>query len=249
MEDRMRLLNVSVLSMTIVAGACNGADTNNTARTNLATPAQAEAARDAHGAPVATSGRAELAPGGRAEAAPAAVRVREVTIPAGTALPIVLDTSVGSDTSRAEQIVTAHLARPVTFHGETVLGAGSRVGGVVTDAVSAGRVKGRAHVAVRFDSLSPSGDDERYEIRAASIGRTAEGTKKKDALEIGAPAAGGAIIGALVGGKKGALIGTAVGGGAGTGVVLSTKGKEVHLEKGSALMLKLAAPVTVKVRG
>jgi len=110
-------------------------------------------------------------------------------------------------------------------------------------------VKGRAHVAVRFDSLTPRGDDERYEIRAASIGRTAESTKKKDALEIGAPAAGGALIGALVGGKKGALIGTAVGGGAGTGVVLATKGKEVHLPKGSALGLKLAAPVTVKVRG
>ena len=42
----------------------------------------------------------------------------------------------------------------------------------------------------------------------AAIGRTAPATKKKDALEIGAPAAGGAIIGALVGGKKGAPIGT-----------------------------------------
>jgi hypothetical protein len=31
--------------------------------------------------------------------------------------------------------------------------------------------------------------------------------KKKDAIEIGAPAAGGAAIGALIGGKKGALIG------------------------------------------
>ena len=54
-------------------------------------------------------------------------------------------------------------------------------------------------------------------------------------MEIGAPAAGGAIIGALVGGKKGALVGTAVGGGAGTAVVLSTRGKEVHLAKGAAL--------------
>jgi len=145
--------------------------------------------------------------------------------------------------------VSAHLSRPLTLHGETVLPEGSRVAGVVTDAQASGRVRGRAHVAVRFDSLTPRGDDERYEIRAASIGRTAESTKKKDALEIGAPAAGGALIGALVGGKKGALIGTAVGGGAGTGVVLATKGKEVHLPKGSALGLKLAAPVTVKVRG
>jgi hypothetical protein len=244
----MRVVKAGMLSMAIVAAGCGGANNNDATRTNLVTPgtagtpaAAADAGRDAHGNPIATAGRAEPAS--------AAARVREVTIPAGTTLPIVLDTAVGSDTSRVEEHVTAHLSRPVTLHGETVLPEGSRVGGVVTDAKASGRVKGRAHVAVRFDSLSPRGDDERYEIQAASIGRTAESTKKKDALEIGAPAAGGALIGALVGGGKGALIGTAVGGGAGTGVVLATKGKEVHLPKGSALALKLAAPVTVKVRG
>ncbi|HMF98297.1 MAG TPA: hypothetical protein VKE96_28550 [Vicinamibacterales bacterium] len=245
----MRLVNVAVVSMTIVGGACSGANANGAVQNSLVTPAQA-AARDAHGNAVATNGHAnvaaEAAPGAGTES-PAARRVREVTIPAGTVLPIVLDTTVGSDTSRVEQSVAAHLSRPITFHGETVLPAGSRVRGVVTDAKPSGRVKGRAHLAVRFDSLSPRGDDQRYEIRAASIGRTAPGTKKKDALEIAAPAAGGAIIGGLVGGKKGALIGTAVGGGAGTGVVLATKGKEVHLAKGTPLSLKLASPVTVKV--
>lgn len=237
----MRLLNVGVLSMMIMAGGCTGANPNDAARTNLVTPAAgADAARDAHGNPVATSGRAEPAPA-------AASRVHEVTIPAGTSLPIVLDTSIGSDTSRVEEPVSAHLARPVTLHGETVLPAGSRVGGVVTDAKPSGRVKGLAHVAVRFDSLSPGGDDERYEIRTASIGRTAESTKKKDALEIGAPAAGGAIIGALVGGKKGALVGTAVGGGAGTGVVLATRGKEVRLGRGALVNVRLTQPLTVQV--
>jgi hypothetical protein len=32
-------------------------------------------------------------------------------------------------------------------------------------------------------------------------------------------------------------------------VVLSTRGKEIHLAKGAALTLKLAAPVTIRVRG
>ena len=45
------------------------------------------------------------------------------------------------------------------------------------------------------------------------------------------------------------LIGTAVGGGAGTGVVLSTRGKEVHLGKGAALTLRLAAPLTIRIHG
>ncbi len=184
----------------------------------------------------------------RVEAAAGVGAEREVTLPAGTRLVVVLDTPVGSDTSRIEQPVDAHLARPFVLRGITVLAAGTRVSGVVTDATQSAKVKGRAHVAMRFNTLTPSGG-QRYNIRTAAVGRTAEDTKGKDAAEIAAPAAGGAIIGALLGGKKGALIGTAVGGGAGTAVVLSTRGKEVHLGRGAALTLRLTAPVTIRVRG
>jgi hypothetical protein len=189
---------------------------------------------------------AELARATALEAA--APAWREVTIPAGTRLSVVLDSAVGSDTSRVEEPVTAHLSQPVAIGGRTVLATGTQLNGVVTDAKRSGKVKGRAHVAVRFTTLTPHGDDQRYRIQTASVGRTAAATKEKDALEIGAPAAGGAVIGALVGGKKGALIGTAVGGGAGTAVVLSTSGKEVHIGKGAALTLRLSSPVVVRVK-
>jgi len=195
--------------------------------------------------PVATAGTADSRAAERSKAPDA---VREVTLPAGTELPIVLDTAVSSDASRAEQPVDAHVSRPITVGGETVLPEGSSVNGVVTDATEAGRVKGRAHVSVRFDSLTPRGADERYRIDTTAIARTAEATKEKDALEIGGGAAAGALIGSLVGGGKGALIGTAAGGGAGTAVVLSTRGKEVRLAKGAALRLRLTEPVTIKVR-
>ena len=145
--------------------------------------------------------------------------VREVTIPAGTELPIVLDTAVGSKTSRVEEPVRAHLSRAVSLDGQPVLADGSIVNGVVTDATPSAKVKGRAHLAVRFDSITPRGGDERYRMETASIGRTAPATKQNDALKIGAPAAGGAIIGAIIGGGKGAAIGAAAGGGAGTAVV------------------------------
>jgi hypothetical protein len=230
--------------MTLAAVAAVGCDSPQAAgRDALAAPvsaargatASSEAPRTADPAPATTT---------RAKEADA----REVTIPAGTQLSVRLDTPVGSDTSRVEQAVTAHLTRAVVVRGETVLLEGTRVSGTVTDATRSAKVKGRAHVAMRFDGLTPRGDDQRYAIRTALVGRTAASTKQKDALEIGAPAAGGAIIGALMGGKKGALVGTAVGGGAGTAVVLSTRGKEVHLAKGAPLMLKLAAPLTIKVR-
>lgn len=175
--------------------------------------------------------------------------LHEVTIPAGTLLRVVLDTGVASDTSRVEAPVNAHLSRAVSINGRPVLAEGSRMSGVVTDATRSGKVKGLAHVAVRFTTIAPAGSDERYGIQTAAVGRTAPATKKKDAIEIGAPAAGGAIIGGLIGGKKGALIGTAVGGGAGTAAVLSTRGKEVRLASGTRLTVRLTRPITVRVRG
>jgi hypothetical protein len=242
MNMRMQLITIGIAAASVAAGACTGEPS---AHGNALQPPSSAATLDASGAPAATAGRADA---NRPEAATPAPAWREVTIPAGTALPIVLDTTVSSATSRAEEPVAAHLARAVTVGGVAVLPAGSRVSGVVTDATRSAKVKGRAHVAVRFDSVTPSGDDERYEIRTTSVARTAAATKKDDAVKIGAPAAGGAIIGAIAGGKKGALIGTAVGGGAGTGYVLSTRGKEVQLAKGAPLTLKLSEPLTVRIK-
>jgi hypothetical protein len=173
--------------------------------------------------------------------------LREVTLPAGTELPLVLDTPVASDTSRIEQLVRAHLARPVAVSGVTILPTGSPVSGVVTSAVRSGKVKGRAHVAVRFDTVTRRGDAEHYGMTTSALARTAPATKKQDALKVAAPAAGGAVIGGLFGGKKGALIGTGVGAGAGGAVVMSTRGKEVRLGKGALVTVRLERPLTIKV--
>lgn len=240
----MRRLIIGLIAAVCVTSACNRP---NTASSLTAEPRpNGPAAAPAAGSPTAVAGTV-----GAAERAPAtvAVAVREVTLPAGTRLPIVLDTTVGSETSRVEEAVHAHLSRPVVVGGVTVLPAGSRVTGIVTNATQSAKVKGRAHVAMQFDTLVPQGGDERYRIRTAPVGRTAPATKKKDALKIGGPAAGGAIVGGLLGGKKGALIGTAAGGGAGTAVVLSTRGKEVQMSKGAPLTLRLSEALVVRVRG
>jgi hypothetical protein len=243
----MRITMGSVLFAGIIAVGCNQPEAATTEKA-LANPVSRAPAPASAPEAAAASSASKTASAPAGEPSSATQTVREITIPAGTRLTVALDTPVGSDTSRAEETVTAHLTRPIRAQGHTVLAAGSRVTGVVTDATRSAKVKGRAHVAMRFDSLVPHGGDQRYAIRTALVGRTAEGTKRKDALEIGAPAAGGALIGALLGGKKGALVGTAVGGGAGTAVVLSTRGKEVHVPKGTALILRLNAPVTVRVK-
>jgi hypothetical protein len=189
----------------------------------------------AAGSPVAATGTAAASPA-----------VREVTLPAGTVLPVDLETSVGSDISRVEQPVHARLRRAITVNGVQVLPAGTAVSGHVTAARRPGKVKGRGYVAMRFTELDTPGPGS-TRISSATIGRLAPATKQKDALQILAPATGGAVIGRIVGGKSGAAKGAVIGGAAGTGYVLSTRGKEVRLGKGADLAVRLTAPVTVRV--
>jgi hypothetical protein len=240
---------IAAVCISVATVACGGGSSTPAASkivSEQAAPAPGASAFATNGASSGPAAAAKHDSDGASAKAPAE---REVTIPSGTSLAVTLDNSVGSDTSSVEDAVSAHLSRAVTVGGETVLPTGSRVSGVVTDATRSGKVTGLAHVAVRFNAVVPARDEVKYRMATATVQRTAEATKKKDAAKIGGGAAGGALIGAIAGGGKGALIGTAIGGGAGTAVVMSTRGEEVHLVKGSVLTLKLSEPLTIKVRG
>ena len=181
-----------------------------------------------------------------AAAKPALPRFREVTIPSGTTLHLTLTSAVASDTSQVEDAVSAEFSQAVTIDGRSVVPAGATVAGNVTHADDSGRVKGRAEIAFRFNTLTTGGD--RYDIQTAAVSHMAPATKGEDATKIGIGAGAGAIIGGLLGGKDGAAKGAVVGGGAGTGVVLATKGKEMRLAPGADVSTTLTAPLTVRIR-
>jgi hypothetical protein len=196
----------------------------------------------------ATSGTNANAPLSAATSAPVApvARFTEVTIPSGTTLALDLGTAVASDTSNVEQPVHATLRAPVTVNGQVALPAGSEVTGVVTEADGSGRVKGRARIAMRFNSVRANG--ESYDIKTSGYAQEAEATKKKDAEKIAIGAGAGAALGAILGGGDGAAKGAAIGGAAGTGTVLATKGKEIRLGPGANISTRLTAPLTVRIR-
>ena len=172
---------------------------------------------------------------------------REVTLPAGTVLPLTLRTAVGSDTSRVEDQVRATLRRPVTVSGVQALPAGTALTGHVTHAKQSARVKGRGEVAFRFTRIDLPGDGGLTNIRTGTVSRVAPGTKKRDAATIGGGAVGGAIVGGILGGGDGAAKGAAIGGAGGTGVVLATRGKDVRLAEGTTVSVRLTQPLTVRV--
>ena len=222
------------------------------ATTVTAAPARPGASRPVESAPAAPTAPAMSAPpaattaaAAPAPAAPPAPTVREVTIPTGTTLAVELRTAVASDTSAVEDRVQGVLRRALVVDGVEVVPAGAAVSGVVTEALRSARVKGRARLALRFNSITI--DDAPTAIGTAAIAREAEGTKKEDAAKIGIGAGAGAVIGAIAGGKKGAAVGGAVGAGAGTGVVLATRGDEVTLAAGTSLTTTLTRPLVVQV--
>jgi len=215
-----------VLTLAVLCAACGGSGTS-------------EPATEGAGA----EGSEASAP---AAAKPAVPRYREVTLPAGTTLRLELKSAVASDTSKVEDAVRAELRQAVALNGQTILPAGTELVGTVTDVAQAGRVKGRARVAYRFDSLRY--DSERYAITTAAISHEAEATKGDDAKKIGIGAGVGAAVGAVLGGGSGAAKGAAIGGAAGTGAVLATRGDEVRLGPGADVSTRLTAPLTVRVK-
>jgi hypothetical protein len=189
---------------------------------------------------------AVFVPASPSAATSAAPSTREVTIPAGTLLPIDLETSVGSDISRIDQPVRGALRRAVYVRGLEVLPPGTPLFGHVTAARRPGKVRGRGLIAMRFTEIDTPGPG-RTPIATGTVARLAPATKKKDSLEIAAPAGAGAVIGALVGGGKGAAEGALIGGGAGTAYVLSTRGKDIRLGRGANLSVRLTAPLHLTV--
>src|SRR5688572_15467646 len=176
--------------------------------------------------------------------APSAPRWREVTVPAGTALPLELLTALSSETAQLETPVRARLRQGVVVDGYTALPAGAILNGSVIDVDRAGRVQGRARLAFRF--IEAEFDGGREDLRTNPITFEGEATKGEDATKIGAGAGVGAIIGGILGGGDGAAKGAAIGGAAGTGVVLATRGREVTLASGTNITATLATPFTVR---
>jgi len=164
-------------------------------------------------------------------------------LPEGTAIPVTLETTVSSATSRPEDRVDAKVRADVVSGGKVLIPAGSELRGHVVSARRSGKVKGRAYLSMSFSELRVGG--KTYPISARRISVLAPTSHGRDAKIIGGSAGAGAVVGAVVDGKGGAAKGALVGAGAGTGAVLVTRGKEVTFPAGSHWRVRLLKPLDV----
>jgi hypothetical protein len=195
------------------------------------TPAADSAAAKAAGPSPRSSAESAVTSAPLAGKAAPAPRVRLI-IPAGTLLPIEIETTASSASSKEGDPVLAVLTEDVPLAGFK-LDQGAEVRGHVRTAIPAKRVKGQARLVVAFDAVMENG--EKLSITTEAIDNMAASTSGKDKKIIAGGAAAGLILGAIKDGAKGAVVGTVIGAAAGTGAVLIIKGDEVELPRGARL--------------
>jgi hypothetical protein len=177
---------------------------------------------------------------------PSAPELVELEIPAASVIGLQIETPVTTETARIEDRVEARVMRDVAVDGRTAIPAGTRALGAVTVIERGGKVKERARLGVRFHTLVLA-DGTQLPIRTDAIIREGESPAGDSARKIGGAAVGGAILGALIGGKKGAIVGGATGAAGGTAVVYSGDRNAATLPAGAVVTVRLSAPVAVEV--
>jgi hypothetical protein len=176
----------------------------------------------------------------------AAPQFEQLVIPASSVIGLRVETPVSTERAKVEDRVDASVTRDVMADGRVAIAAGSRAIGTVTLVERGGKVKERARLGVRFHTLVLA-DGTELPISTEAIYREGESPAGDSARKIGGAAVGGAILGALIGGKKGALIGGASGAAGGTAVVMAGDRSAATLPSGTVLTIRLAAPVGVEV--
>lgn len=185
-------------------------------------------------------------------------QAEEITMPAGTELRVVLETTLSTKESDAGDPFTARLVIPVFINEREALPIGSMVEGTLAGVKTPGRVKGKAQMQLRPEKLIFP-DGRTISLRASVTGAQTggeinvdpdEGTitgPGKDGISgrtVGTGAAAGAGIGAAMGGGKGALIGAGAVGAIALFHRIFKRGKDAVLPAGSEIVLELTRPVS-----
>ncbi len=166
-----------------------------------------------------------------------------VVVDAGTILTVTIDQNIDTKMNNTGDRFEASLAEPVRVDGNEVLPAGTKVRGTVTQAASAGHLKGGAILALTLDSIRSGG--QTYSIETNEYSEEGKARGKRTVEGGGGGAAVGAVIGAIAGGGKGAAIGAVAGGGAGTAGAAYTGDRDISISAETRLHFKLTKRLSI----
>lgn len=211
------------------------------------------AAQEAPGPPAAST-----TPAGHTRA-----ETSKIVVPAETTIPLQLRNTINSRTAYPGQAIYCETIYPITVGDRIVIPVGSYVKGSVTQVVRPGRVKGKAQLSIRFESITlPNGTTRPLRATLSSYGGTGDesfdrteskvkgsSSKGEDAGKVAQTTITGAEIGTIAGAGsrnvgKGLGVGSAAGAAGGLIWVLASRGKEIVLPPGTNLELQLSVPLS-----
>ena len=170
-------------------------------------------------------------------------------IPQGAHVLLRMENSISTRTAKEGDFVYLRTAVPIASSGNIAVPSGSYVQGVVSMSKQSGRVKGRAQLAIRLETLTlGSGKVYKFSPHLNSVdsGETGQKVEGSENTVEQAPGSGAAIGGIADRSWKGAGIGAGVGSAVGLATVLLTRGKEVELRQGSTLDVVFDRPVSLE---
>src|SRR5579864_647373 len=115
--------------------------------------------RQAPAPPATAPAPSAPAPGAASAAAPASAASTgskpgsTVEVPIGTSLPLVLHNGISTHSAKVGDPVYFETLFPIMIDGRVAIPAGSYVSGEVTETKRAGRVKGRAELMIKLNTL------------------------------------------------------------------------------------------------
>jgi len=187
----------------------------------------------------------------------AALAQNEMSLPAGTALKVKLETTLTTFSNKGGDAFSGRVTEPVMLSGKTLVPIGTTVQGRVIKTTEPRRIAGKPTIDILPETLVlPTG--ERYSMNASLVDTNqghgtdvndegqfkGPGHDTRDLAEIGGGAAAGMTLGGLIGGGKGVIVGGLVGATA-TVTHWLTKRNSAILPAGTELTMELNRPVAL----
>jgi hypothetical protein len=180
------------------------------------------------------------------------------TVPEGSRITLQLNETLSTKMNAEGDTFTAVVTTPVYLGNRVGIPKGSVVNGSISRILRPGRLKGKAILDLLFQSIKIPGHKQ-MNIMATLVRIDSEGNSGirsegrivgessvgSDLGKVIVPSLAGAGIGSLAGGGKGAGIGAGIGSAAGFTSILTTRGKDLEIQRGSTLDIKLVRPLII----
>jgi hypothetical protein len=168
---------------------------------------------------------------------------RAVILPAGTALRVRTIDPIDVDSTKAGAKFRGAVDDPVMIGGEVIVPRGADLVLVVSKLKQGGSIKGSDLIELKVNSIVVRG--HAYPVVTSVVETKSEGEGKKSTRKIAGGAGLGAIVGGIAGGGKGAAIGALVGGVGGTAIAASGQ-PHLKIPPESRITFQLAADLKVQ---